>query len=396
MQANRLKKIQYLIGKLKISFYVGFIALAFSPLTSCIDKFDPDVNEYVNLLVINGSIIKGDSIQIVSISRTSPIDNPENIPVSGCMVKVIKENGQTFDFEETIVGTYQADIPCAELQFNSRYKLQVVSSDGNMYESDFDQLYESSPVDEVYHQNEPNQTSSNYSANGLQFYVDLKAPEGATKNYRWKMEETWEYHSPYIIYGEYSFSLSKIIVDQNPARDKQVCWLTGDVYGLYSSSTQNLTVNEKKKIPLNYVDGDDQRLLYGYSLLIKQYALSDAAYIYWNKNKVETQESGGLYQSQPSQSITNMHNITHPEETVLGFFWAASYTEARIFFKGPFSTASRLPTCVLDTFNVVEYGYTDHWLTYISSNPIVWGVADKSCFDCTLKGGTNIEPDFWE
>jgi hypothetical protein len=43
-------------------------------------------------------------------------------------------------------------------------------------------------------------------------------------------------------------------------------------------------VNEKKKIPLSYISGESEKLNVKYSILVKQFALSDGAFDFWNKN----------------------------------------------------------------------------------------------------------------
>ncbi len=234
---------------LKFSSFVFFILL----LNSCIEEFNPKLGSPVELVVIDGSIVKGDSLQQVVVSRSTAINNTVFNPIFGCDVWVVDEVNREFYFEEKDEGVYQAVIPDEYLAFNSRFKLRVTTPDNNEYESEYEQILESSPIDSVYYGVEPYQSSSEQYDVGLQFYADLKAPDANTKNYRWNLVETYEYHSKYYINGFWDTKLDTLI-EYIPQIDSLFyCWTTSSINELYSSSTENLLLNEKKKIPLSYV-----------------------------------------------------------------------------------------------------------------------------------------------
>ncbi len=396
LTSNKKSMPWFLIKNLFIIKYIIFLSLIF---TNCIEKYEPQHNDFNDLLVISGSIIKGDSIQTVTISRSTPYNNSSHDPIGNCEVWAINEFEQEFHFEESKTGVYKIKIPEQFLNFNSQFKLRVNTPDGNEYESSYEPILESSPVDIVYYEEESFHSSSVDYPNGLQFYLDLKAPSGFSRKYRWKLEETWEYHT-HKIYGEISPVDTTFFYPPKDSISK--CWRTIPVVGLYSSSTENLSLNEKKKIPLNYVPKSSIQLNYGYSLLVKQYALSDVAYEYWNRHQFFINESGGLYDKQPSQSKSNIYNINNSDEIILGLFWAASFTQKRVFFKGPLGNIIINQYCELDTLNKksnisgVNYFGLLGFKEIGDSRIPIYGTAPKKCFDCQLQGGTNIKPIFWE
>ena len=132
------------------------------------------------------------------------------------------------------------------------------------------------------------------------------------------------------------------------------------------------------------------------SLLVKQFALSDSAFLYWNQNQVQINESGGLYESQPAQTFSNIYKINDPDEMVLGYFWASSYKEKRIFFEGPLDRNHDLFNCDLLEFRLDEVFDSVQALQNIGTpdapryltGPIV-------CFDCNKSHDTNQKPAFW-
>ena len=73
--------------------------------------------------------------------------------------------------------------------------------------------------------------------------------------------------------------------------------------------------------------------MYGYSLLINQFALSEAAFSYWDQLRINSVNQGGLYEKQPLSIKGNLHNNTNPDQEVLGFFSASSVKSKRIFVK---------------------------------------------------------------
>ena len=75
-----------------------FLGMLFSK--QCIDPFNPEIDDTDELLVIDGSLIKGAEEQIVSISFSAPLNMRAFNPVSGCNVKVIDEAGAEIVFRE--------------------------------------------------------------------------------------------------------------------------------------------------------------------------------------------------------------------------------------------------------------------------------------------------------
>jgi hypothetical protein len=386
----KLPKTKKLIDRILLLSLLGGILLI---LNLCIDPFEPDMNEEENLITVDGSLIKGQEKQTIKISRSSSLMDPEFMPVGNCIVKIIDDSGNEFMFYEESSGTYVAEIDDEFLQYNRNYKLVFNTPEGNTYESAHETLLESAPIDSFYVIKEYQYSSSlEEIEERVQFYVDLKAPEQGSRYYRWELIETFEYHSPYYLGAIYDGEEYHFYV---PSSDTfYTCWTTQKISGLYSSNTVNLMKNEKKKIPLNNVYRGSIKLSVKYSLLIKQYALNKEAYDYWHQAKVEVEESGGLYTTQPAQSISNITNIDDGEEKILGFFWVSSCSEKRIFFEEPGEYLMPHDYCVLQDFNPAEYA--GPFPVYLVGNlyrPLKY--AARACFDCTLKGGSLEKPDFW-
>jgi hypothetical protein len=398
MKANKIHHTRLFrksfTGKLHllvVVFLFGLIA------DSCIYPFNPAIDEIHDLLVIDGHIIKGEKVQTISISRSSLYNQPQFLPESGCLVRVVDDKGKYFTFSETAKGIYTSNIPDASIQYNTTYQLFVTTPDNKNYESTPELLLADSPVDSVYYIEEPGQSAATGFMEGVQVYTNLKAEEGAARHYRWVMDETWEYERTYPIEFRYDGLRKRIIQLPINSDTLIVCWKTVPVVGFFSSSTANLKVNEKKRIPLNYISSNSNRLKIKYSVLVKQYSLSESAYNYFNTKKIETQESGGLYQTQPVQSTSNITNSDDPGEKVLGYFWASSFSQKRIFVKPPFKFVigeGCLPWVPnWDGLSKMDPDINNSF--YIVTIDGVMMQAEEKCFDCTKAGGNQKRPDFW-
>ncbi len=382
-------------------------------ISDCISSYELDIEGRSGLLVVDGSIIKGREKQIIVISKTAPISSPEFRPVENCDVKVMDSYGNEFAFDEESPGRYAANIDDAMLSYNNQYKLVFTTPSGDSYESDYQQLLEAYPVDSVYGITEYKYSpkTEEESVKGIQFYVDLDAPQGASRYYRWVLEETWENYIEDEIWGVYDGQTIKRFY---PGDSLQYCWKTKDVTGLYSASTVNLSANRIKKIPLHFLESTSEKLACKYCVTVKQYALNADAHDYWYEKERELKESGNIYSIQPSQPKSNVHNINNPDELVMGFFWAASYTIKRVYIKSPKPSPMKSDCSIVATYcesedfdQIVNLLYTtlDNFSDLLTEPPLYITVQNRNqyqihlkpaCIDCRIRGGDAKKPDFWE
>ena len=362
-------------------------------LAGCKEPFQAEINEKTDAIAVDGSLIKGRDRQKIIITRSTPLNDISYLPVTDCQVKIVDELENEFFFTEESDGIYTATIDNNILVNGRKYKLVFNTPEGNNYESAYETIVETAPVDSVYPVvekifNIDKQEDEDY----IRFYLDLKAPETGSRYYRWELTETYEIHSYYHIDAYYD---GETIYRYPPFRDSLFyCWITSEIDELYSSNTVNLVINEKKKIPLNRFPATSRRMSVRYSLLIEQYALNEKAYDYWNQKKTEIQESGGLYTAQPGQGASNISNINDDAEKVLGYFWASSLSEKRIFYKDPTKYRKPYGYCEIEVFDTTihDIGLYPIYLTLLEQIPMY---ARRRCFDCTLEGGSLAKPDFW-
>lgn len=379
-QPNNLAEGKYLLSLVFLLWTFG-----------CHIPYVAEIDDETGLISVEGNIVKGDSLQHIKISRSTALYNPSFDPVTGCVVKIVDELGNEFTFPETAEGVYSLAIPEEDLVLNRDYKITFKTSAGDLYESTYERLNPCTTVDSVYFERAKQYSSTNdEELDGIQFYLDLLGSEKDSRYYCWKLTETWEYHSSspinYIIASEGS---DMVYLDD--PYEFFYCWKTRKISGLYSTSTVNLTSNQKKKIPLHFVSGNSNRLSVIYSLLVKQYSMSEGAYNYWNRTRIELEELGGFYTQQPGQVQSNLINVNDSTEKVLGYFWVSAKTEKRIFVPHPSDLRVYRPKCVLEPL-----GEEPQFPLFVVINGSYSYTASESCLNCLYHGGTNVKPDFWE
>jgi len=351
-------------------------------------------------MVVEALITDHPGWQVIYLSRSSPVNESGTRPETDAYVSVSDDLGRSTEFREQEPGAYYSWMTAGELASGITYRLNVVTSDGEVYESEPEMFPSPSPaIDKVYWEFETVGTSDRTDPlNGIRFYVDMEAEPDQGRNFRWELVETWEYQAANPIHYYYDG-----IMHQWPdSFSYHTCWYTGKIDQIYTATTRNAESNTIKGFPLNFVSEKTQRLQTRYSLQVFQYSLNDEAYDFWKRIEVQNQESGGIYERQPDYVSGNMYNTNNQEEYVLGFFNLCPVSEKRIFVDSIAGLSYPAIDCTLET--IMHPSSRPAWMTIpfflISFDPLnvgpPYGVGTHLCFDCRNGGGTIIKPDFWE
>ena len=385
-----------------INRYIGLILFIWALIgSSCIERYYNDFQlDFIPSLVVDGTITNESENQEIFLSKSIDVQSTGMNGVSGCTVLVTDKNNNNYFFYETDQGHYQGIISMDNLVVGNFFKISIITPDGSEYESGFEEMTFCPEVDSVYYElTEPMfNESTQQIGDGIQFYVDLKVDDRYSQFYRWNLIETYEYHATWPIKKYWAGQwFEEIPADYS----KFVCYKNSLVRELFSVTTQYVK-DEYLKAPLVYVDNTTQRLLFKYSLLIKQYSLTQEAYRYWDLLKQNGQENGGMFDKQPANIVGNIKCITNPDEKVLGYFSVSKVTTKRIFVSDveglefPNLFCSPVPIEGRDIY----YSSPFEWPIYIAPEPENalpgYYSGSKRCFDCTEAGGSIEPPDFWE
>lgn len=384
--------------------YVILIAVAIVGVIvqRCVEPFNPPVTNYTDLLVISGTLTDEPGDQTITVSRTTPYTDSTYVPENGCSVTVVDDKGNIIRYTGKGGGKYVANITNSDLGYGTSYMLRVIDNKGDVYESDYQTLQPAPPIDSLTASYQPKSTAENPDGlKGYQFYVNTSDPSGKTQYYRWSMQETWEYHSPYTVAAMWDGTLH---LNYHFENNRSTCWMTKEVPGIYAATTRDLAEDVLKNYKLNYVSTQSDRLMWRYSLLVREYSLSAEAYEFWNGLEKQTQQTGGLFESQPYMIRGNITCVSKPGKIVLGFFAASGVSEKRIFV-GPAPDPARQISCSSDTIKSIRddlmpyppSSYPVYMYNFIlPSGAIIKVASDQQCFDCLKRGGTNVRPSYWQ
>ncbi len=363
-------------------------------LATCVEKYMPELDKYENLLVVDGMITNKPGPYTIKLSRSSAINVSGYKPQAGAEITIFDDVGNSETLIETEPGVYSTSQSGIQGVIGRKYKITITTSDNNIYESDYEELYGPSQIDSVYAEVEYHHNSLYSELVGYQFYINSHIIGNGSNYFLWKLEETYEYNSDFFI----NFIFDGILRPVTNIDTLYTCWRTNKIEELFTYSTEHLQQQNILKLPLNYVSTETKRITIMYSLLVKQYSITDRAYHFWNSLQNQNSAQGSLYSQQPYQIRGNIYNVNNRNDPVLGYFGVASITEKRIFVPRPSNVSFYYSSCELDYDGMMFLNLTpeSYWPEYIAIGPDGKnGLASDACFDCTLKGGSTDKPLFW-
>ena len=367
-------------------------------LSGCIKPYNPVIDSNsANKYIVSGRVTNTEGWQEVDVSLSSPIGSPKYIPVSDCKVYIKDDKDNIFPLTEYEPGQYHVWMGKEYLTPGTSYMVMVVTPGREILSSGFDMMPPGLKLDSVYYLLKDLPTPNpGINSRVMQFYVDLNAYGNYSQYYKYEVVETWEYRAAHNAEYYYDGSFHKI---DPPDSSHRVCWVTTSLKNIFTISTKNLAQNTYKQYPLHFIDGYTSRLGILYSMLVRQFAVSEMAYNYWEQMRINSNEQGGLYEKQPLAIKGNLQNVSDPEKTVLGYFYAASESSRRYFYKDvPGIILGFYNNCVekgLGRMGWLEFSPDDYPVYYYYPTTYSILILTQECVDCRISGGTTVKPDFW-
>jgi len=194
------------------------------------------------------------------------------------------------------------------------------------------------------------------------------------------------------------------LIDSTTQMDS--CWRTGNSTNIIVGTSIALNEDVISYHPVAVIPQHSEKISKGYSVLVRQYGITEQAFRYLQLIQKNTQQLGTLFDAQPSQLKGNIQSVDNPDEPVIGYVSASTFTEKRTFirnkeltdwhysssgvFCGVFREVERNPI----DYRIYTYPDLDYAPYYfVTQGPLI--VAYKACLDCREQGGTNVKPSFW-
>jgi len=364
----------------------------------CVEPFLPVLGDSDSLLVIEGTVTNAPGPYTVKLSVTTGINYPFREPLEGAVVTISEQGGEQEQLVETEPGTYRTSVSGIQGAVGKTYKVSVLTADGREYESTWEKILPPEPIDAVYAEIE-SRTDPEYSYDlkGYQFYLDASIQNEENKYLLWKLTETFKFTADFPIFFYYA---GEILPFPNPD-SLFTCYKTRNIKDVFVFNAERLTDPRIRRLPFHFVDTEDRDLFLRYSLLTKQYSISREAFEFWSNIKKQNSNLGNLYTTQPFQIRGNIKNVHDPEESVLGYFMAAGYSEKRIFVDRPPGLEFHFSECVIGEPEIVAMRALSRtrpstWPLYLLGTPQgAYALPDQVCLDCRVKNASIEKPDYW-
>lgn len=379
-----LLRLCYLL-LLSLMLYVGY---------SCVQPYmPPEITQAGNYLVVDGFLnVKPLAKSQIKLSRTQNV-NETKLPeaVRGAAVSVEGDKGSRFAFSEALPGTYT--LGAVAYSENEQFRLHIKTKDGKEYLSLYVPAMQTPPIDSVTYRMNPDRT-------GVQIYVNTQDPLNKTRFYRWNYEETWEYQMP--LYTGYEVINKKV---RPRIEDINTCWGTRKSAQITVGSSFKLSKDMIRDIRIAEVPILGDKLRLKYSILVKQYGVSQKEFEYWSTLSGTNEVTGGLFDAQPSQVTGNISCLSDPNELVFGFFSSSSVEEKRLFITDKlggttFLDNSCVPIDTLPESEAIRMFQSESHLILVEipvpGSTVPWySTGSAACSDCRVLGGTAKRPSFW-
>ncbi len=352
-------------------------------LAGCKEEFSPPATSTAyNYLVVDGFINTGNETTNFSLSRTLKLkDSVSYRPEPGAVVSIEGDDG----FMVTLQGDNAGNYSGGPYHFNgnSKYRLHIKTTGGKEYFSDFVAVANTPPIDSI---------GWDRTSDGVLIYLNTHGEASTPRYYHWQYEQTWEFHSAFqstIKYENGNF------VPRFNYDSIYTCWHAADSHELLLGSSAALSENVIYRQPILFIPKSSWQISVKYSVLIKQEAIDKATFDYMQLLRRVTEQSGSVFDVQPSTINGNIHCKNDRNEIAIGQVYAANHTEKRIFIDnsevpGWNYRSGCLSFLVDGDLELVAAGY------YIPIAETMRGilVTTDICGNCTLRG-THDKPVFW-
>lgn len=379
--------------------YLWIMMLA--ALTGCLDPYEPPVSkESADFLVVDGYLNATTQVVTVSVTQGVPLNSQESSePVSTAAVSIIDSKGIVRGIPLVDDGKYEL---YSNFTSEIKYRISVRLANSQSYISDWISLQKNFPVEEL---------KWKADEESLKFFVDTRAEGKEPFYFRYGYEETYEYRS--VFQSDWKLSGSNPVyrtLDENIS----TCWRKNNSSTVLLTSTEGLSQNLVADFNVLRIPKGDRRLWFGYSLLVKQYALDLQAYNYWESLRKVSESLGGLFDPIPFSVSGNIYadedrnGEPDPRASgsvrVLGYFSGGAVTSRRInirnfelpsgFYGIQNTTCAEAYVEIFKLSTIVDRQINLTRAQYEGLAIVGFYYAIPSCTDCRLEGGSPVKPDY--
>jgi hypothetical protein len=360
-------------------------------------------NTYEEALVVETTITNEFKNQEIKLTKTARFEDENYLPERGAEVYITDNAGNRYDFQD------QSDKYVSTVAFEAvsgaQYQLHINTKDGRSFESSPETLSSVNPMQSVKAEIETNDNQR-----GVGIRVNSFDSNSRSQYYRYEYEETYKVVAP-------KWVQTKAVIAQNGSLsfipnspDIRVCYGSKKNTNLLLVNTNNLN-EDRVNYLIRFISDQDYIITTRYSILVKQYIESLAAYNYYATLKKISGNESLLSPTQPGIVLGNLKSTKNPSAKIVGYFDVASVSVQRIYFNysdlffgepAPPYYTDCTEFCYADfPFNPDPCTHSPPFTDDLSLDKIRYFLngrfyywVNTPCGDCTTIA-SNIKPAFW-
>lgn len=373
-------------------------------LTACVEEYElPVTAKGEGLLVVDGSLYVEAGTAEVKLTRSQRLESKGAAKGEvGATVWIEHGTNNKISLVERAPGLYKA--AGLNVVYGTEYRLRIKTKAGLEYMSTQMAATPTPPIDAI---------TWGVEGDLVNIRVSTHDPTSKTRYYRWEFEETFAYAAPYVTANILGAD-GKMRLRTPDDSVYQLCYRYTPSSAILVGASSKLAEDVVNNFRLTSINGNSEKLALRYSMLVRQYAISQAEFDFWQILRKNTEEVGSLFDSQPSQVRGNITNRNAPADPVLGFFSVKSMATKRFFLDKtqlqPYAFKFT-PDCFFQEIPLIDGALDQNFindfiaLRYVQvdrrdpidnlpSEGIAWMVR-YGCVDCRDAGGTGKKPSFW-
>jgi len=307
---------------IKPILFLFFILILFS----CTEKFYPEIDENISILVVDGKITDDTGPCEVRLFRTVKFtDDFPFKPEIGAMVVLYDDLGESEVLMEVEPGIYQSSYSTIKGKIGRTYWIEIQTISGETYESRPELMHSAFEISSLYGEETEVITDVNSKEKAVGIYFDTKNDENSGAYLRWEYKESYEWHSPFTVVEKYYDNAATICYPVNEY----------PLINIYDAS--DLAIKEVNHLLTSEILQHEVKLEHEYLLDMRLYSTTQENYEFWKNMKAIHQSNGNLYDVLPANIRGNISSCGDNCE-VLGYFEASSVRKKqKIFSKTDFS-----------------------------------------------------------
>lgn len=368
-----------------LKIFIIFIITTFF-IISCIDEYNHNIKDYENILVIQGMITNNDGPYDIFIKKSIPLTGYSSYnEIQDAIVTIRDNNNNEEILTEISPGHYQTSKNGIKGIIGNTYILNVITDDGNVYESDPVTLKEVPKIDSIYPvYKEVYSFEDNKYIKGIELIVETEEwNQGNNYFLRWDYTEVWQ-------------TKPKWKAIQTDEEFADTCWQVNSSQETIIENTASYNTNKMKKSIL-YIGENSPKPFYKYDIKINQYSINETNYYFWKMLKETSENNGNIYDQVPYSPISNLNCINNENINILGFFDACSVSSKILTLKAPifdipfydFNSVCTYTNLPLEDYSSDYQGWT--YVIEVTQRSITF-TFQKYCVDCMEYSTTQYKP----